>query len=498
MAVRDEVAAPGPTTRTPAASAAAAGAAVGSSAWAWLPVLVAVLVFLAARQSLIDDAYITLSYARTLAEHGEWGLVPGIPSNTQTSPLNVLLVAALALPTGSALVAAGVVWTASAVAVGGFTAAIARAQRWSAAWAGPVAGVSFAASPLMASTIGLDTAPAVALVIALAWAVTNRGPVAAGVVGGLLVLCRPDLALFALIGWACCGRRSWLAALVTIAVALPWHVLSWLLLGSAIPDTFFIKTGATDGWFHLYLWANAPAMYWRFWPVETVAVVPLAAVGVVVAAGWALRGGARTRLVAVLAGGPVAYWVALWLLSTPGSHWYFGTILVPLSVLAVLGAAAVTRLWPRLVVSALVLAMAVVLAWRPAPWAEAPFMPNWGTAPQYEAAAADLPDGLVVNSPGEIGALSWACDTRCTLVDEFSDQGRAQVFIDRRVAESGPWTRRLLELNFTHRERVAPLQPAWKLSFRADPGSPEGVWPVPTTWRGEQYLVLDPVPPPTP
>lgn len=495
MAVRDEVAVPGPAMRAPRTSAAAA---VGTTAWAWLPALVAVAVFVAARQSLIDDAYITLGYARTLAEHGEWGLVPGIPSNTQTSPLNVLLVAALALPTGSALVAAGVVWTASAVAVGGFTAAIARAQRWSAAWAGPVAGVAFAASPLMASTIGLDTAPAVALVVALAWAVVTRGPVAVGVVGGLLVLCRPDLALFALVGWACCGRRSWLAALVTVAVALPWHVLSWLLLGSAIPDTFFIKTGATDGWFHLYLWANAPAMYWRFWPVETVSVVPLAAVGVVVGAWWAWRGGARSRLVAVLAGGPVAYWVALWLLSTPGSHWYFGTILVPLGVLAVLGAAAVPRLWPRIVVSALVLATAVVLAWRPAPWAEAPFMPNWGTAPQYAAAAADLPDGTVVLSPGEIGALSFYCHERCAVIDEFSDRARAQLFIDRQAAQAGPLTRALLEVNFAHRERIEPIRPAWKLSFRADPGTNEGVWPVPTTWRGDQYLVLHRVEPAAP
>ena len=96
-------------------------AAVGRWAWVWLPALAAVVVFTVARDSLIDDAYITLGYARTLAEHGQWGLVPGIPSNTQTSPLNVLLVAALAIPTGSALVAAGVVWTSSVVAVGGFT-----------------------------------------------------------------------------------------------------------------------------------------------------------------------------------------------------------------------------------------------------------------------------------------------------------------------------------------------------------------------------------------
>src|SRR5690348_3447105 len=64
----------------------------------WLLVFGAVLaaaLFLVVRGSLTDDGYITLAYAKNLAVHGEWGIIPGSPANSATSPLNVLLLAAL-------------------------------------------------------------------------------------------------------------------------------------------------------------------------------------------------------------------------------------------------------------------------------------------------------------------------------------------------------------------------------------------------------------------
>src|SRR2546428_1186367 len=43
------------------------------------------------RNSLIDDAYIALTYARNLAFHHHWGLIQHTISNTATSPLNVIV-----------------------------------------------------------------------------------------------------------------------------------------------------------------------------------------------------------------------------------------------------------------------------------------------------------------------------------------------------------------------------------------------------------------------
>src|SRR5687768_15148900 len=67
----------------------------GADMWWALPgALVALAIFLVARDGLVDDAYITLSYARNVAEHLHWGMIPAEESNTATSPLNVLMLAA--------------------------------------------------------------------------------------------------------------------------------------------------------------------------------------------------------------------------------------------------------------------------------------------------------------------------------------------------------------------------------------------------------------------
>ena len=47
--------------------------------------------------ALIDDAYITFQYARNLRDHHIWGFFPGTTTNTATSPLNVILTAAMGL-----------------------------------------------------------------------------------------------------------------------------------------------------------------------------------------------------------------------------------------------------------------------------------------------------------------------------------------------------------------------------------------------------------------
>jgi hypothetical protein len=45
------------------------------------------LLFLVAHRGIFDDGYITLSYAKTLAFHGSWGVTEFRTANTATSPL---------------------------------------------------------------------------------------------------------------------------------------------------------------------------------------------------------------------------------------------------------------------------------------------------------------------------------------------------------------------------------------------------------------------------
>lgn len=75
-------------------------------------------------------------------------------------------------------------------------------------------------------------------------------PVLVGLLCGLAVLVRPDMAVPAgllvlvLLPW-----RRWMpVASVAALVCLPWHVFSWRFLGGFVPDTTWIKTnpaGAT-------------------------------------------------------------------------------------------------------------------------------------------------------------------------------------------------------------------------------------------------------------
>ncbi|MDN5860892.1 MAG: hypothetical protein L0H84_19985, partial [Pseudonocardia sp.] len=85
-----------------------------------LPVATAIAAagaFLLVHDALIDDAYITMSYARNVAFHLHWGLIPDEVANSATSPLNVLLLAAITVVVRDPVVAVGVLFVASVVLV---------------------------------------------------------------------------------------------------------------------------------------------------------------------------------------------------------------------------------------------------------------------------------------------------------------------------------------------------------------------------------------------
>jgi hypothetical protein len=119
-------------------------------------------------------------------------------------------------------------------------------SQWIAAIAVSLLGVN----PLLISTIGLETYLGLALIAAAGVTVVARSPVATGLVCGLLVLTRADLATFAfaaLIAVAVSSpartRARHCAYVIGVAgvVALPWFASSWWWLGSAIPDTLLFK-----------------------------------------------------------------------------------------------------------------------------------------------------------------------------------------------------------------------------------------------------------------
>jgi hypothetical protein len=231
-----------------------------------------------------------------------------------------------------------------------------------------------------------------------------------------------------------------------------------------------------------------------------------------------LATGMRRRLPAhlwPLAGlglGGAADFGAYCLLGVPPYHWYYVGSTVALGLTGVFGLALLLR-QPRPVgslrcvqrvawiggpvVTALLLAALAVVSFggREVPWTHPVLFGNWALPKEYEdigAAVADRVGDATVVAPPEIGTVAYACD--CSMVDIFSDPGRALPLIDQRIREAGPGMRILLEANFARLDRTRRPRPAtYRLIWTQGPvpaGAP--AWPTNSSWTRPAVIYLEP------
>ena len=436
----------------------------------------------------VDDAFIIMDYARQVGLHGSWGMVDGLPSNTATSPLSVLLLGAITAVVRDALVAVGVLLVVSFAVAGAWLHGIGARLGIGTVLFPVLALAVLAVNPLLMSAMGLESQLAVTLVVGAGWAVVTRRPCAAGVIAGLLVLTRPDLAPAALLGLLClpAGRRRAFGA--AVATTVPWFAFSWWVLGSAVPDTVVIK--GAESWNGTSFWNSLPH-YAAILPGPVLLSVVPAAAGVLALPWWW-----RERVALVWAGMAAAHYATMSLLH-PGPFFWHSTIW--LCALGLVGCAAVARAAARrTTTSALVLALAagyvvvtgVTDANDGVPRDEfAPVSFNWATPAQYRSLAGRLPAGSVVISPGEIGTLAWYCD--CRVVDQFADRGRFTPLLEKRLAGAGPLERRLLEWNYTRFDRPAPVPADLRIDTRLVP--PPGGEMTSLFTRLQRQVTLTPV-----
>ncbi|MBB2899739.1 hypothetical protein FHR75_000527 [Kineococcus radiotolerans] len=482
-------------------------------------VLGALLSWVTSR-GLIDDTYITLSYARNLAEHGHWGMTPGLMSNAATSPLNVALLAGCLLLVQpfagmDGELALGVLTTLLGALAGWWSARAAARLGLSAAW--PAAAlVVVLANPFLVSALGLEVVLLFTAMTGLLAAGLAGRPVLYGLVAAAGLLARLDMVVFVVVlALACTGilRRLPVAVLACVVACLPWFAFSWWWLGSAIPDTFVIKTNQRNfGEGRTYLrglWTH----YAPNTPLTVAVSVVAAALGLLVLALLVLnllrrRARPGTGGLLGLGVGGVGYFAVYSVLGVPPYQWYYVPPMAALSFVAVLGTGvllgrrAVRRpgavVAGALAVAALAgLVVSVPATARSLPWPYPPVFANFATPAEYRLIGAEV--GRVVGdrrvaSPGEIGTLAYSCD--CEIIDQFSDPSYLQGVIDARTAESGPLLRRLLEFNYTHRD-PPPAQPTpfvlrWT-DAGADPALGIDSWPTTQgTWQRRSVLVLLP------
>lgn len=467
--------------------------------------LVSALTFLVAKDSLTDDAFITIDYARNLAVHGEWALVPGHPANTATSPLHVALlgfVTFLTRITGTAhpIFALGVVNVGVSALVG--WAWSRQCYRRSPDGGPPPPRLPAAAAaigtalvllnPLLLSALGMEVLLIAAMLMLLV-AFADR-PVAFGPIAGLTVLTRLDLIIFVLlIGLSSAPIRRNLARVLGLfaLVALPWFVFSWFRFGSAVPDTLVIKqlqrsfggNGYLESGLHM-MWGRDPIAVLSFAPAE---------LGVLAVLAWLVLRRRLDPFVALGLGG-IAYYVIYSVIEVPPYHWYYAPPLIALSAAAV-GIGARLPWAPRIGVLSLagllVVGYAPAFAGRPVPWEAPPFFGNWASAQDYarvgQELAARVP-GAAVGAPGEIGTLAYFCD--CVLVDGFSDPGLLGPQILQRIDQASPFVAWLFRLNYTHFDwSRPPVRLDYQLRYAPGPGP----WHVFSTAKGVGHFTLEPV-----
>jgi len=204
-------------------------------------VALALLARLIPGERTVDDAYITFRYARNLVEGRGFVYNPGERVLGTTTPLYTLLMAGLALTSGSRdfpSLALAVNALAGAISVGllyglGKRLTGHRAPATAAAllWAVAPYSVTFAIG-------GMETDLAIALLLAASYAhVTGRSHTMA-ILSALALLARPDTVILLGLLWLdlvlARQRIPWREGATTLALLAPWLIFGTLYFGSPL------------------------------------------------------------------------------------------------------------------------------------------------------------------------------------------------------------------------------------------------------------------------
>jgi len=469
-----------------------------------------------AGSALVDDAYIYLSYARTLAFHGQWGLVPGLESNTATSALWVLVLSAVSFVIREPLTALGSLYVVNVVAMGWGLDRLGRACNLASAFPWITTAVILL-NPIWLSSTGLEVQLGITLIVWLSYAAVAADPRLFGLLSGFVFLCRPDFVIYAgalVIAVEPIRRHAIRAFLWSLPVALPWLLFSWIALGSFVPDTLLIKK-LQRSWGE-FDYSNGLVLLTQRFPFAIPASLFAPITGLLAVAVLALfrrtsRPISRMDVYFGLVLGGCGYFLVYSFLGVPPYHWYYASVIGVLSIVFCASAFSVDvpqnrgKLAggvPMLIVSIpAFLGLAVLVG---QPFGERlmsmPVTTNWASSEEYQTIGRDLsrlsPD-KIISSPGEIGALAYYCD--CDIVDEFSDRGILVGRMKELVAHLSPFTRQLWRLNFMHLAyETPPLEPSHRLEWHSGapplktelPGNVIAVWPSYTRWTGDGHFVL--------
>src|SRR5215211_3701102 len=221
----------------------------------------AVLIYLIASATIfrvgfpLDDSWIHLTYARNLAEHGEWAFQLGERSAGSTSPLwTVLLAFGFFIGLGPYIWTYFLGWivlTLLAVCAENFARKLVPSYKSQIPWAGLF--FVFAWHLTWSAVSGMETLLHGLIILAVMSALMggSRRYLTLGVLTGLSVWVRPDgltllgpiivVALLSEKTWYRRGEAIWKTMIGFGSLVLPYVFFNLALSGNAMPNTFYAK-----------------------------------------------------------------------------------------------------------------------------------------------------------------------------------------------------------------------------------------------------------------
>ncbi len=280
------------------------------------------------RNALIDDTFITLSYASTLRTYIEWGFYQGWISNTATSPLNVILLSLSHVGIPDIVSTAIFLTAVEAFGIIFLLLKISRMLFQNNLFA-IIASMIILLNPLLLSTIGLESFLFCCIFTCSLLCLMCRKPISLGISLGLLTLTRPDGWLYfsLLTGYYILhhtarkekAKAFYYITITYLITVAPWYLFSWIHLGSFVPETLFIKIHQDWGG---NIVTGIP-LYFVKYPLEmtiSFASIPFAIV---------FFRKTTSLFKYLLPCCVIAYFFCYLLLGVPPYHWYYVPIVYP-------------------------------------------------------------------------------------------------------------------------------------------------------------------------
>lgn len=378
---------------------------------------------------MIDDSYITLSYAQNLANNYTWGMKEGALSNAATSPLNVIIEFLFIKIGFTPLFSVVLLCTMSSYII------IYIMNKYSCRlslgkYFGIITAAFVSTNPWMDSTIGLEGFIVVSYLCIISFSIDFKKYNILCACLGLSFVIRPELIIM---NFLICAyifyKDKKLAITVFLAssiILMSLMFLSWWALGCPMPDTFFIKTSQKPWW--KYTFFNGILLFLKTYPLATIISFSL-----LLFVPFAINKKLPIGFILVFSIFSVLHFLAYSILSVPPYHWYYVPEISSIIILGSFGLVSIIKkrkYFYTLSVGFIFLSSLFVINYVISTGFP-PITTNLGSVKEYKAIAVWMNDHIeekTVFLTGELGVMQFYSHTN--LVDEFSDRKMLQNKVD--------------------------------------------------------------------